>query len=180
MKKILFLTVLLAISLFIVHQGWAQPKSDKKGPVITNAYAIDKGRLGTSLKLYIEADDPNGDMLRIATVVDHVGFGRYPTDWTFVKPQNRNHLIGYLQWNTLSSSAGWIEEWTQITIQVSVFDKSGNESNVVVFPFTFETRSGSESKPPAPFDKGNIPKLGNVMIDLRGTTDAHDGRDLIP
>jgi hypothetical protein len=177
MKKILFLSVLLAIALFVVDQGWAQPKSDKKGPVITNAYAIDKGRLGSILKLYIEADDPNGDMLRIATVIDQVGYGHYPTDWTFVKPQNRRHLMGYLQWNTLSSSAGWIDEWTQLTIQVSVFDKSGNESNVVVFPFTFET-TGLEPKAPAPFDQGNIPKLGNVMTEIHGTTDAHDAREI--
>ncbi len=180
MKKILFLALLLAVSLFTGHQGWAQPKPEGKGPIITHAYAIDKGRLGSILKLYIEADDPKGDMLRIATVIDHVGYGRYPTDWTFVKPQNRRHLIGYLQWNTLSSSAGWIDEWTQITISVSVFDKSGNESNVVIFPFTFESGRGSVQKPPAPFDQGNVPKLGNVMIELRGTTDAHEGRDLIP
>ena len=180
MKKLLFLLALSAIIFLFGHEGWTQPKSEGKGPIITHAYAIDKGPLGTIVKLYIEANDPKGDMLRIATVIDHVGYGRYPTDWTFIKPQNRSHLIGYLQWNTLSSSAGWIDEWTQITITVSVFDKSRNESNVVVFPFTFETGKRSEPQPPAPFDKGNIPKLGNVMIELRGTTDAHEGRDLIP
>ncbi len=176
MKKILFLWVLLTVVLFVVHQGWAQPKPETKAPVITHAYAIDKGRLGTILKLYIEADDPNGGMQRIATVINQVGYGHYPTDWTFVKSQNRSHLIGYLQWDTLSSTSGWVDEWTQLTIEVSVFNKSGKESNVVVFPFTFESGNGSEHHPPAPFDQGNIPKLGNVMIQIRGSTaDDHDG-----
>ncbi len=179
MKKLLFLVLVLSVTLVTGHEGRTQPKPEGKGPIITHAYAIDKGPLGTILKLYIEADNPKGDMLRIATVIDHVGYGRYPTDWTFVKPQNRSHLIGYLQWSTLSSTAGWIDEWTQITISVSIFDKSGNESNVVVFPFIFESGNRSERQPPAPFDKGNIPKLGNVMIQLRGTTDAHDGSEII-
>ena len=161
---------LLAIIFLIPQEGLTQARPEKNAPVITSAWARDSGRLGTVLKLYIEADDPDGDMLRIATVID--GRGHHPTDWTIVKPQNRHHLIGYLQWNTLSSSEGWISEWTRLTIRVSVFDKSGNESNVVVFPFTFET-TGLEPKAPAPFDKGDIPKIGNVMTEIRGTTDAH-------
>jgi len=47
-------------------------------------------------------------------------------------------------------------EWTQITLKVSVFDKAGNESNEVIFPFTFETgvRSPYSYNPPAPSIKG--------------------------
>jgi len=47
-------------------------------------------------------------------------------------------------------------EWTQITLKVSVFDKAGNESNEVIFPFTFETgvRSPYSYNLPAPFDQG--------------------------
>ena len=157
---------LVAIILFFSQQGWTQPTPETKAPVITNAYAIDNGKYGSILKIYIEADDPDGEMLRIATVVDQMGYGYHPTDWTYIKPQNRHHLIGYLQWNTFSATGAIIHEWTNITIKVSIFDKAGNESNVVVFPFTFETGTGSEPKPPAPFDQGNIPKLGNIMINL--------------
>ena len=173
MKRFFFsFALFLAIVLLMPQEGLTQSRPEKNGPVITQAWAIDSGRLGTVLKLYIEANDPNGDMLRIATVIDKVGQGHHPTDWTFIKPQDSHHVMGYLQWNTLSSMSGRIDEWTRLTIQVSVFDKSGNESNVVVFPFTFET-TGLEPKLPAPFDKGNIPKLGNVMTEIRGTTDAH-------
>ncbi len=172
MKKILFPFVLFTAVLFLLPQvGLTEARPEKNAPVITHAWAKDSGRLGTVLKLYIEADDPNGDMQRIATVIGHVGYGGYPTDWTLVKPQDQHHLIGYLQWNTLGSNSGWIDEWTQLTIKVSVFDKSGKESNVVVFPFTFET-TGMKPKAPAPFDKEKTPKLGNVMTEIRGTTDA--------
>jgi hypothetical protein len=60
-----------------------------------------------------------------------------------------------------------MQEWTQITLRVSVFDKSGNQSNEVVFPFTFESTPGQyEYKLPPPFDQGDLAKLGNIMIDL--------------
>jgi hypothetical protein len=58
-------------------------------------------------------------------------------------------------------------EWTPITLRVSVFDKTGNESNEVVFPFTFELTPGQyEYKLPPPFDQGDLARLGNIMIDL--------------
>ena len=167
MKKFLIsFGLLLAVTLFIAHEGWTQTKPEIKAPIITNAYTIDKGR-GSIIKVYIEANDPDGDMWRIATVVEQTGYGRHRTDWTVVKPQNRRHLLGYLQWNTLGSR-GRIDEWTNITIKVSIFDKSGKESNEVVLPFTFESRTWPKPKRPAPFDQKDIPRLGHVDIQLRG------------
>ena len=60
----------------------------------------------------------------------------------------------------------FLKEWTQINLKVSIFDKAGNESNEVVFPFIFETGVGREPKPSTPFDQDEIPKLGNIHIDL--------------
>lgn len=177
-KKILSLVgILLALAFFVPGQGWTQlfpysggtqPRPGTRPPVITNAFAMDKGYYGTIWRIYIEAEDPDGDMLRIAAVVDQVGYGHYPTDWIYLKPPYQKHFKGYIQWNTFSSKASYLREWTQITLQVSVIDKSGNESNVVVFPFSFETgvKGQYQSKPPAPFDQGDLPRVGYVHIDL--------------
>jgi hypothetical protein len=137
-------------------------------PIITNAFAVNKGQYGYIWKIYIEAEDPDGDMDKIAVVVDQTGYGYYPTDWIMLRPQHRRHFIGYLQWNTFSSKGSYLPEWTQITMKVSIFDKSGNESNEVVFPFTFESgvKNQHEYQLPAPFDKRNILRLGHIMIDL--------------
>ena len=188
-KKILsFVSILLALTFFVPGQGWtqlipyaggAQPKPGTHAPIITNAFAVDKGYYGTIWRIYIEAEDPDGDMLRIAAVVDQVGYGHYPTDWTYIKSQNQKHFKGYIQWNTFSSKASYLREWTQITLQVSVIDKAGNESNVVVFPFSFETgvKGQYQSIPPAPFDQGDLPRVGYVHIDLFEPTQmANDGR----
>ena len=55
-----------------------------------------------------------------------------------------------------------------ITLKVSIIDKAGNESNVVVFHFTFELvgKDPYKYKLPPPFDQGDIPRLGYINIDL--------------
>jgi hypothetical protein len=52
-------------------------------------------------------------------------------------------------------------------MKVSIFDKPGNESNEVIFPFTFESgvKNQYEYQLPAPSDKRNIPRIGHIMID---------------
>ncbi len=174
----------LALILFSAYPGWVQPsggirpKLERRGPIITHAFAVEKGYYGYIWKIYLEADDPDGQMLKIASVADEVGYGHYPTNWIYLKPQYQNHFKGYIQWNTFSSNASYLPEWTQITLKVSVVDKAGNVSNEVVFPFTFEVTPGQYSyKPPAPFDQGDLPRLGYIAIDLYypGEGYGHDG-----
>jgi len=178
MKKEAVKTVALAfvLSFCLGSFGWAQslgevvlePKEGTKPPLILNAYAVEKGQYGTIWKIYLEAEDPDGDMLRIASVVHQVGYGYYPADFIYLKPKHQKHFKGYIQWNTFSSRTNFLREWTRITLTVSIQDKAGNESKEVVFPFTFES-GAKEPKglnPPAPFDQRDLPKLGNLFIDL--------------
>jgi hypothetical protein len=158
--------VLLALNFFFAHAGWAEPKPGTNAPIITHSFAIEKGYYGYIWKIYIEAEDPDGEMYKIASVVDQTGFGHYPTDFIMVKSQDRKHLKGYIQWNTFSSRAHYLREWTQITLKVSIFDKAGKESNEVVFPFTFQTGVKPQYELPTPFNQGDVPKLGYVGIDL--------------
>jgi hypothetical protein len=166
-KKLIYICGLfVALTLLISHAGWAQPKLETKAPVITHSFAVEKGYYGYIWKIFIEAEDPDGDMYKIASVVDQPGYGRYPTDWIILKPQYRKQLIGYIQWNTFSSRAPYLREWTSITLKVSILDKAGNESNVVVFPFTFQSGVKSQYELPAPFNQGELPRLGYIQIDL--------------
>ena len=176
-KFIGILGLLLSFSFFVPCQGWsqmttntgrAQPKPGTHAPIITNAFAVDKGYNGYIWKIYIEGEDPDGDMLRIASVAEQPGKGSYATDWIYLKPQYQKHFQGYIQWNTFGSSASYLPEWTHITLKVSVFDKAGNESNEVVFPFTFESgvKDPYKYKLPPPFDQGDNVRLGYIFIDL--------------
>ena len=178
LKKIFsFISLLLALTLFVPCRGWTQALFPYEGggqtmpgtnaPIITHAFAVERGYYGYIWKIYIAAEDPDGDLLRIASVVDQVGYGHYPTDWIYLKPEYKKHFKGYIQWNTFSSRSSYLTEWTKISLKVSVFDRAGNESNVIVFPFTFELVKGQyEYKPPSPFDQGDLPRLGYIHIDL--------------
>jgi len=175
-KKTLYLiSVLLTLVILTPFQGQAQLFPNEGGPtklgthapIITHAFAVEKGYYGYIWKIYLEANDPDGNMLRIASMVDEVGYGQYPTDWIYLKPQDQKHFKGYIQWNTYSMNTSYLPEWTQITLKVSVFDKAGNESNEVAFPFTFETTPNEYAYTlPAPFNQGKLPRLGYVDVDL--------------
>jgi len=167
-KSFCLISLLLAVMFFVPSQGWTQPKPGKNGPIITHTFAVEKAYYGYIWKIYIEADDPNGDMVKIASVVEQTGLGHYFTDWTYLKPQYQKHFIGYLQWNTYGSYANNLREWTQINLTVSVVDKAGNESNQVVFPFTFQSGVPDPYKYtlPPPFDQGNLPRLGYIDVNL--------------
>jgi len=161
------LTLFFVLVLIGAPHGWAQTRPEKRGPIITHAFAVESGYYGYIWKIYLEAEDPDGDMMRIASSVHEVGYGNYLPNWSYLKPQYQKKFSGFLQWNTFSSRAGYMPEWTQITLKVSVFDKAGNESNEVIFPFTFQlTPKQYEYKLPAPFDQGDLPRLGYIMIDL--------------
>jgi len=177
-KFILVFSLLLLISLFPFNEGKAQPlfapeggnppKPGTSAPIIKNSFAVEKGPYGYIWKVYIEAEDPDGDMLKIASVVSQPGYGYYPTDWVYLKKPYQKHLNGYLQWNTFSTKTHFLREWTQITLLVSIVDKAGNESKVIVFPFEFA--SGVKGlytyKLPPPFDQGDLPRIGYIHIDL--------------
>ncbi len=144
-------------------------------PEIKHAYAIDRGRYGTILRIYSEAEDLRGDMSKIATTVDQVGYGHYPTDFIFLKPEYRKHFKGYIQWNTFSSHAARMHEWVRNYVTVAVIDQAGRASKEFVFPFTFETGVTPAPQPPAPFDQGGLVRLGSISIDLFDPLGVGDG-----
>jgi hypothetical protein len=179
-KSILLFSFIGSLFLLGPFQGCVSlPASPPKTrPIITQAFLNqERGIYGSILKIYIEADDPQGYMFRIATVVDQVGYGHYPTDWIYLEPKDAHHLIGYLQWNTFSYHASRMPEWTTLAIRVSVLDTSGNESNEVVFPFEFVSQVFPENPLPPPFNQGDIPRLGHIDIDLFNPLEMGDDRD---
>jgi hypothetical protein len=169
-KKFLSLfSFILVVTLLTVFHGCVSLPVSPQGtkPIITNAFINkEEGPYGDILKIFIEADDLQGYMYKIYTVVDQPGYGQYFPDTTFIERKDQHHLIGYLQWNTFSSHASWMPEWTQITIKVSIMDTSGNESNTVVFPFTFVSQAVPERLLPSPFNEGNVRQLGYIDINL--------------
>ena len=169
-KHLIPFLLFLMVTFFIPHRGWTQARQETHAPIITHAYAEDKGPYGIMWKIYIEAEDMDADMDYVIVVVNQTGQGRYPPDRILLDPQHRNHLKGFLQWNTFSSRWSALEEGTLITLRISVIDKLGNGSNEVIFPFTFVSGDRGQGELPSPFDQKNVPRVGYIAIDLINPT----------
>ena len=135
-------------------------------PAIRSAYAVDRARYGSVLKIYIEAEDSAGAMAKVLTSVEQPGMGLYTPDIITLGSQYGKYFKGYIQWNTFSTRAPYVDDGTTMSVRVVVIDKAGRTSNAFEFPFTFEAGVGPAPRPPAPFDQGDLPKLGNISIEL--------------
>jgi len=164
MRRLILFSPFLVVVLFVPHYGWTQERQKIHPPVITHAYATDKGPNGTVWKIYIEAEDAGGDMNYVLVVVDQIGQGRYPADRVLLDPRHRSHLKAFLQWNTLRAEG--LREGTHITVTVSIVDKAGDSSNEVIFPFTFVSGASAQQDAPTPFDEMNIPRIGYIGVRL--------------
>ncbi len=167
MKTIVIVLVLLLMGLVVFgcSQGTMATRPSGPPPFITHFFCPNQGPYGEPIKIYLAAEDPSGDMERIAVTVNQVGYGPYFTDWSYLKSGYEKKLVGYLMWDT-SSGAETLPEWTRITINVSVYDKAGNQSNAVILPHTFALGGPTNLPMPAIFSQGNVPRLGYVDINL--------------
>ena len=166
-KILSILGLFVALSFLFEPIASAQLAPAAKPPAITHAFAVDKGSYhnGYIWKIYIEAEAGDASMFRIASVMNQPGSGYYPPDSVNIKSQYQKHLKGYLQWNARNVTGNFLEG-TMITLRVSIFDKANRESNVAVFYFTFQSGVKDQYQLPAPFDQGDIPRLGYINIDL--------------
>jgi hypothetical protein len=166
-KILSILGLFVALSFLFEPIASAELGPVAKPPTITHAFAVDRGAYhnGYIWKIYIEAEAGDANMSRIASVMNQPGAGSYSPDWINIKSQYQKHLKGYLQWNARNVSGNYVEG-TMIALRVSIFDKTSRESNVAVFYFTFESGVKDQYKLPAPFDQGDIPRLGYINIDL--------------
>jgi len=180
MKTKLIILSILVMGMVVVgyasgySQALGSPMRGGQPPIISSYFAPEQVRYGDPVRIYLAAEDPDGEMLRIAVVVSQLGYGDYVTDWTYLKPADQNSFKGYLQWNTQSGTA-FLPENTRVTLKISVFDKAGNESNEVVMPMVLVSSLVPYPPVPAPFDQKDIHMLGYVMVNLRNPIKDTEG-----
>ena len=134
-------------------------------PVITHWYASEKLHHGDIWKIYLEANDPDGDMVHFVCIFDQLGFGYYNPGYVVIKKQHRGELKGYLRFFSSGGDGLSLPEWTQVSLTVLIRDKGGNRSNRVVFPLGLSS-GAKQGPPPPPFDTGPLDKLGTIMVEL--------------
>lgn len=159
MRKLILFSFFVVVALFAPYYGWSQERQMLHTPVITRAYATDRGPYGTDWKIYIEAEDAGGDMNYVYVVVDQTGQGSSSPERLLLDPQYQSHLKAFVEWRR--AGAG-LAEGTHITVRISITDRAGNVSNEVVFPFTFVSGDSVQQDVPTPFGGINIPRIGHI------------------
>ena len=152
-------------------------------PVITGSYASERLSHGDIWRIYLQANDPDGDMLRFVCVFDQAGYGSYSSAYVPIKKRNRTELMGYLYFHSAAGAGLRMPEWSQLRLTVYVRDKGGNNSNKVAFPLVL-SRGARQGSPPAPFDSGPLERLGAIPVRLVNPMEDDDGgrfffRDLL-
>ena len=171
MKKIAILVFIGAFLAFAVTVGYSESLAEwltepgGSPSVITQWFAAKEVPHGDNWKIYLEANDPDGDMRRFVCALHQMGYGDYPSQYVVIKKRHRGKLKGYLNFISSGGAGLWLPEWTELTLTVYIQDKGGNTSNKVVFPLVLSRLTKQES-PPSPFDTGGLDKLGTVMFDL--------------
>ena len=162
---------LLAFMVLSLRIGYAKSLAEwliKPGgspPVITHWFASEELHHGDIWKIYLEANDPDGDMRQFVCVFDQVGYGSYSADYVVIKNPHREKLRGYLRFFSSAGAGLRMPEWTQLSLTAYIQDKGGNASNKVVFPLVL-SRGAKQGPPPPPFDSGHLDKLGTIMVEL--------------
>lgn len=162
--KILLILALMTL-LFVMVRCTTLPERQTEPagspPVITHSFAVEKLSHGDIWKIYVEAEDPDGDM---RTIEYSIRGPRHGSQSFVIKKGSRAKLLGYLE-GFFSSPTNAVAEWTELTLTLYIRDKRGNTSDKVVFPLAL-TRGVKQGPPPAPFDSGGLKGVGVFWVKL--------------
>lgn len=148
------------------------PQAQGSPPTIKHSFASRKVSSGDYWKIYLEANDPDGDMKYVIYAIDQVGFGTYSPGSAWIKRQCRKDMRGYLRvfFDVRRRFGFGVPEWTQLNFTVYIKDEGGNASNRVVFPLVFSLGARQEPPPP-PFDSGRLEIVGTIRAGLNTADD---------
>ena len=150
--------LLVAVFVFLcLAMGCAtlmSPKEEVKAtPVITQSFASKEIRIGDTWKIYLNASDPNGEMIKISAIVEQTGQNN-PESITKVSKENGKEFSGYLYLSTATLANAL--DGTSITLWVQIQDRSGNFSQPAIFPLTLKSLATQETPPQGVFKEQDL------------------------
>jgi hypothetical protein len=132
-------------------------------PVIKESFAAKEMSPLGNWKIYLNAEDPDGDMRYIRATISHPGMGAYPVTYIPIAKENAKELSGYIYWNSLgSTNSGWLN-YLDLTAEVWIQDRAGHTSKPVTYTVSLQEHA-KQAKPPAGMFKEN--DLGPINIQL--------------
>jgi len=183
MRKLLVATVMLGMLLGCATspQFYGLPTEGVMAtpPVIEAYYAPKSVAPGNSWNIYLQAKDPDGDMLYIACMVDQTGFGPLDTAKIPLKGNDRAEFYGYVAMPTPTLSPIQAAD-ISFTVAVLVRDQQGNASRLIKLFFALDGRPGQAV--PSKWQAAANHHLGDILVapspfTNSGVQGGHKGHD---
>jgi hypothetical protein len=137
----------------------------KNSPVITQSFASKELRIGDTWKIYLNAQDPDGDMNEIGCSISQRGIGSYPGSMISLKEENRKEFSGFIYLSTQGIRNTLHLEDIALTVQVR--DKAGHSSEPFVFPLEFNSRAAQEAPPRGIFKENDLGPINIKLVSSR-------------
>ena len=178
-KNLLVIVLLFLVAGCTTCKGARTGEGGDEPPIILDSYAAESVRPGATWRVYLEAQDPDGDIHSIITQLVQPGIGYYPPDFTYIKEADREGFAGYLILRT-PQDYDLLQEYVEATLTIQ--DCEGNKSEPVNFTLRFDNKSGfGPQEVPEKWQMAANNKLGTIMVEIRSVLqDNQDGENRKP
>jgi len=173
------LGMLLGCAISPEFYGWPTEGGLGSPPIIEAHYAPKSVAPGSAWNLYLQAKDPDGDMLYIACMPDQTGYGPLDTNKIPLKGNDRAEFYGYVAMPTPAFNRVQAAD-ISFTMAVLIRDQQGNTSQLIKLFFTLDGTPGQAV--PSQWQGAANHHLGDILVDpslftSSGVQGSHKGHD---
>jgi hypothetical protein len=140
-------------------------------PVIKQSFAAKQMSTLDTWKIYLNAEDPNGDMQYIRAMISHAGMKAYPVTYIPIAKKDAKELSGYIYWNSLGSGdSGWLN-YLDLTAEVWIQDRAGHTSKPVTYTVSLLEQTKQEQPPAGMFKENELGSINTQIFSQDGEQD---------
>jgi len=161
-KKYLVVLVLTTTLLGCGELWKLVPIDPGNKPVILDSYAPQNVKPGEVWKIFIKAEDKDGDMKDIVAKISPAGMSFLTYSITTIHEEERGEFAGYLFVKTPPSP--YLRKKT-FHLDIYIRDKEGRKSNSVGLLLHFTGKSEAKSELPKKWQFASTNKLGGIFSD---------------
>ena len=176
LKKVLIvIPLLLFLAGCTTCKGVKSPSNGGEPPVILDSYDTAPIRPGTSWRIFLKAEDPDGDIRYIAAQLQQPGVGYYPASFNYIKGAEREGFEGYI---FLRSPADRTLLSDTFHLEILLRDCEGNASEPVRFTLRFDLKADYAIQPvPEKWQRAAKRKLGSIQVEITSSQryNSNDG-----
>ena len=183
MRKLLvavaILSMLLGCAISPEFYGWPTEGGPGSPPVIEAYYAPKSVAPSSAWNLYLQAQDPEGDLLYIACIPDQTGYGPLDTIKISLKGNDRAEFYGYVAMPIPAFDPIQAAD-ISFTMAVLIRDQQGNTSQLIKLFFTLDGTPGQAV--PSQWQGAANHHLGDILVNpshftSSGVQGSHKGND---